>query len=432
LIKLVTPPVVLLSIPITAPESSKSAAHGIAPDGYAGAVITSVAAQSKDQMGLLLALWAIGTAAFFLLFVVRVCRFRNLLTYEYGPDQELVRSARRLSRAIGLRGCPKITCIPGRLSPMVWGFPARVVLPGPLMQQLSAEGRDALLAHELAHIRRRDHWVRLAVVLATGLFWWHPIVWLAARRIREAQELCCDALVVDLIPGGTAGYADTLLDVADFLAGAGKTAPAMGVGFGQAKSLRRRLTMIMKGTSKSRISSLGKIMILVVAMAVLPLAFSQSQEKKKTERERERYRTKLGLEIKQDILDSIHGINIHEIISEALQAIRSIHIDEINSNIQEALSEIEIDQIRGAIDISEEALGDIHIELDGLHDIFRDLKLEMKDMDVDMKDLDLELKDLELNLKDMELDIKEQIREALQDVKIRKTIKTKTKPPQIY
>jgi beta-lactamase regulating signal transducer with metallopeptidase domain len=414
LVKLVTPPIVLLPLPIALNPAIVDYER-MAPDGYANNAIANLTAQGKDRAAPFLVLWGLGSAAFFLLLGIRVHRFRKLIKYEYSPDPGFVSAARRLSSAIGLKHCPRITCVPGRLSPLVWGFAGRVIIPGSLLEQLSDEGRESLLAHELAHIRRRDHWARFAVVLATGLFWWHPIVWLAGRRIREAQELCCDALVMDLVPGGTAGYAGTLLDVADFLAEAASPYPFLGVGFGQAKSLRRRLTMIMRGTSKTKVSSLGKLMILVFAMVVLPLAFSQSQEKTKTVPDQEKKPNKLALEIKQNILDAIHDINIREIVRGSLRALRAVHVDEINSEIQEALSEMEIERIRGAIEISDDALKDVHIELEGLHDVLKNLKIELKGLDVE--------------LKDMEIAIKEQIREALRDVKIKKEIKPNPKVP---
>jgi len=421
-IKLVTPPILLLPLPIAPdivmdPAPTTGVQDNIAPDPRTGSIIASLAARGTEGAALFLILWVLGSATFFLLLSIRLHRFRKLLTSEYPPDSGIVNSARRLSAAIGLKSCPNITCVPGRLSPLVWGIAgkARVIIPTPLWEQLSQQGREALLAHELAHIRRRDHLVRLMVVFATGLFWWHPIVWLEGKRIREAQELCCDALVVELMPGGTAGYADTLLDVVDFLTEAGGPNPALGVGFGQAKSLKRRLTMIMKGTSKTKVSSLGKLMILVFAMAVLPLAFSQSQEKKKPVPDTERKATRLGLELKQDVIEAIHDINIHEIVREALRIVHTVHIPEISAQIQEALSEIEIERIRVAVEISENGIEDINIMLE--------------DLDVELKDMEFGLKDLELNLKDMEIDIREQIREALRDVKIKKVIKPIPKAP---
>ena len=50
-------------------------------------------------------------------------------------------------------------------------------------ERLDATAQEAILAHELAHVRRKDHWVRLLELVVTTLFWWHPAVWWACRRI---------------------------------------------------------------------------------------------------------------------------------------------------------------------------------------------------------------------------------------------------------
>ena len=66
---------------------------------------------------------------------------------------------------------PEILVIPETTVPMLWclGRP-RLLLPGRLVETLGAESWKGILAHELGHLRRRDHWVRRLELLA-GLFW---------------------------------------------------------------------------------------------------------------------------------------------------------------------------------------------------------------------------------------------------------------------
>ena len=94
------------------------------------------------------------------------------------------------------------------------------MLPEALWEQLDPKQRDALLVHELAHIRRADHGGAVIELLVTGLFWWHPVVWWARHELREAEEQCCDAWVVRALPKYSKAYATALLDTIDFLSDA--------------------------------------------------------------------------------------------------------------------------------------------------------------------------------------------------------------------
>ena len=73
------------------------------------------------------------------------------------------------------------------MPPMLWGFGSRtrLLFPERLLETLNASSQDTLLAHELAHYRRGDQWVRLLELFVTALFWWHPVVWWAAIPYRS-------------------------------------------------------------------------------------------------------------------------------------------------------------------------------------------------------------------------------------------------------
>ena len=136
---------------------------------------------------------------------------------------------------------------------MLWavgGLP-RLLVPADF--SLSGEEQlDTLLVHELAHLRRRDHWVRVLEFVVMGLYWWHPVVWYARRELREAEEQCCDAWVVSTLPDAGRTYASALLDTLDFLSTAPAAVPPLASGLGQIADLKRRLTMIMRGTRRVR------------------------------------------------------------------------------------------------------------------------------------------------------------------------------------
>ena len=106
----------------------------------------------------------------------RFARFGRLLACARPAPDSLVARVAALAPRLGLRRVPPVLLVPARIPPMLWphrGGP-RLLLPAEMLPRLQAEELDALLAHELAHVRRRDHWVRLVEIAATALFWWYP------------------------------------------------------------------------------------------------------------------------------------------------------------------------------------------------------------------------------------------------------------------
>ena len=97
--------------------------------------------------------------------------------------------------------------------PTVIGWLRPVVLmPASALAGLSPEQVQAILAHELAHIRRHDYLVNLLQTLVETLLFYHPAVWWLSRRIRAEREHCCDDLAVSLC-GDPYTYARALADL---------------------------------------------------------------------------------------------------------------------------------------------------------------------------------------------------------------------------
>ncbi len=94
--------------------------------------------------------------------------------------------------------------------PVVIGYIRPIILmPVGLMAGLPAEQVEAILLHELAHIRRYDYLVNLLQVFVEGLFFYHPAVWWISGVMRTERENCCDDLVVN-VTGGALEYATAL------------------------------------------------------------------------------------------------------------------------------------------------------------------------------------------------------------------------------
>jgi bla regulator protein BlaR1 len=105
------------------------------------------------------------------------------------------------------------------------------------------EDLEAILLHECAHLARRDPWARLAVRAAAAVFWFHPAVHFAVRRVEALRELCCDATVARILGERTPEYRAALLRSARVLAGA----PVPGLAFFAGEGLAARI-LALEGT----------------------------------------------------------------------------------------------------------------------------------------------------------------------------------------
>src|SRR5439155_15282358 len=128
-------------------------------------------------------------------------------------DADFRRMASRLSRR--LRITRVVTLLDSSLVdvPTVIGFLRPVVLlPVTALAGLTSQQIEAILAHELAHIRRHDYLVNLLQTLVETVLFYHPAVWWVSRRIRIERENCCDDLAVSLC-GDPVAYATALADL---------------------------------------------------------------------------------------------------------------------------------------------------------------------------------------------------------------------------
>jgi beta-lactamase regulating signal transducer with metallopeptidase domain len=231
---------------------------------------------------LVLAVVLSGAVGWWLLAFGRIMRFQRLIQEIDPADAEWQARTAELAGRLGLSEAPSVCLVPGRVPPMLWaiGGRPRLLVPSELWSETSLEERTALLLHELAHLKRRDHWVRWLELIVGGLYWWHPAVWWGRRLLREAEEQCCDAWVVWAMPQGAKTYATALLAAIEFVSGA-RTAPAgssAASGNGHVSSLKRRLKMIVRARTPKGLSWAGRLAVLGTAALVLPLAPSWGQK----------------------------------------------------------------------------------------------------------------------------------------------------------
>ncbi|HXE54779.1 MAG TPA: M56 family metallopeptidase [Tepidisphaeraceae bacterium] len=231
---------------------------------------------------LIVVAWGLGCAIYTMAIVLAAARLRWLIRRSSPAAESVQSQVNHLARRMGLRKPPMVAFVRGTISPMlcaIVGFP-RILLPLNLWEKLSEEQRETVLAHELAHLRRRDHWMTVLELVVSVLYWWHPVVWWARRELREATEQCCDAWVVWSMPRRASSYAAALIEAVEFISTARPGAPALASRMGQFADLKRRLVMIKQGNVRRALSRPAVVVICGAAGLLLPLAPSFGDDAK--------------------------------------------------------------------------------------------------------------------------------------------------------
>jgi beta-lactamase regulating signal transducer with metallopeptidase domain len=198
-----------------------------------------------------------------------ILRFRRRLRLAVPAPDDLVAEAHHIAAQFGARA-PEILVVPELGTPMLWclGRP-RLLLPAPLVKTLDGDRWRGILAHELAHLRRGDHWVCRLELVAGLLWWWNPLFWLTRARLDAEAELACDAWVIGALPEHRLVYAETLFDIGSALSRAVSPAPALGAA-GSGRFLERRLTMILHERVPFRLSPMALLAAALLVLFALP------------------------------------------------------------------------------------------------------------------------------------------------------------------
>jgi HEAT repeat protein/beta-lactamase regulating signal transducer with metallopeptidase domain len=155
--------------------------------------------------------------------------------------------------------------------PVTLGVLRPTIIVPPLATAWSEERRLTVLVHELAHVRRNDVATCLTARVACALHWMNPLVWRAARKLRDECERACDDLV---IRAGVAAstYADDLLDI---VRNAGSSrSPAVALPMAQPSDFEGRLLAILAPAGRRRAPSRVRSFAVAafVAAIAMPLA----------------------------------------------------------------------------------------------------------------------------------------------------------------
>jgi bla regulator protein BlaR1 len=195
-------------------------------------------------------LWALGLAA------ITFVRCRSWFR---------IRAALRASTPVELPIPIPAFIVPGAEEPGIVGFLRPVlVLPANLLERLNPRQLDAVLAHELCHVRRCDNLFAAIHMVVEAIFWFHPLVWWIGSRMVEERELACDEEVLRMGCEPT-DYVEGILNVCRFY----KESPLPCVSGVAGADVKKRLRAILAGSIARELNFGRKVALAVVGFAAL-------------------------------------------------------------------------------------------------------------------------------------------------------------------
>ena len=198
----------------------------------------------------ILGVWACGFAA------IALMRFRGWLR---------IRAAVRASTPIDIPATVEVRSSPGLLEPGVVGLLRPILLlPAGIVERLTPPQLEAVLAHELCHVRRRDNLTAAIHMIVEAVFWFHPLVWWIGARLVEERERACDEEVLRL-GSEPQVYAEGILNVCKLYV----ESPLACVAGVTGSNLKKRIQTILTGRVAGELNFARKVALAVAGMAAL-------------------------------------------------------------------------------------------------------------------------------------------------------------------
>ena len=225
-----------------------------------------------------LPVWSLGVSIFALRAVWGCRRISAMRRRGVPASSDILARVAEIGARMGLARPAQVLMAAFAGSPSVVGwFRPVILLPPATLLGLTPEQLEAVLAHELAHIRRHDSLVNAAQILVETLLFYHPAVWWTSARIREEREMCCDDLAVGCC-GDALCYARALTRLERLRA----TAPALALGSAGGPLAYRIRRLMGAGGRYDSPSKLPGVLALALGLACLAanVHWARGQEQK--------------------------------------------------------------------------------------------------------------------------------------------------------
>jgi beta-lactamase regulating signal transducer with metallopeptidase domain/uncharacterized GH25 family protein len=190
-------------------------------------------------------------------------------------DKQIRDMVAALAEGLGMRSVPTAYVAAPVAQPFVWDwFRGDIYVPLQFAKAGSAEQREAILTHELAHVARWDAAANNIQIVAQAIFFFHPLIWWVNKKIRQEREKCCDEIVLAGLGTRPQLYCEAIVDMMTLEYRARHASPGLAV-TGSTRNIQERIiTILTPGRKFCRRPSWAAIVTLFfVAACVLPTGF---------------------------------------------------------------------------------------------------------------------------------------------------------------
>lgn len=368
------------------PHSRPSSAGTVAAQGWWPETRTGFVA-------LFIAIWFSTSGLLAVISLGRALSFhRALRNQSTAAPPSLQRISREIATRIGLSRTPRLLTSRANVAPLVWWMGGRpcVVLPKSAIAALPPQQIRLVLAHELVHIRRLDHWTRWLEWTACTLFWWNPLTWWIQRELRWAEEVCCDQWVLSLFRPRRRDYALSIVNILETLARPSLRPPAMASEINSGGKLGLRIETIMNTTTPITTPRMARILAAALAILVIPFGLAHSQDFEKVERKLRKSVEKGHLSERQAnaMLELLERMSHEEEAHEHEHELHD-HARQLQHAMQETREQMEM--VRRRIHEMKEAVDDGELDEREAEHGFRDLEVHLRELELRMAELAREM-----------------------------------------
>ena len=242
----------------------------LASPSFLGSFLHILAEYFNQHLPLIVSLWALGMVFFLLRFLGGLIFLQHLRSHRVQPlSADWEAKVKTISRQLHLRRPVQLLESALVKVPMVigWMKPA-ILLPIGALNALSPQQVEAILAHELAHIKRHDYLLNLIRSLVEVLFYFNPAVWWLSAQIRTEREHCCDDMALEVC-GDSLSYVRALVALQEL-----SQRPGIGLAMTFVRSKPELLNRVRRILNQPKDKSDLMEKLIITCLLLLTLSFT--------------------------------------------------------------------------------------------------------------------------------------------------------------